>query len=77
MELKGIYQIDNEQTLEIEEDDLDASDSYITNKGYEKMQVNFVGIESIYNCITCFYSYFALHRHIKTRCDALERTALV
>ena len=34
-EKKRVYQIDNDPTPEIDEEDLDAENSYFTNEGYE------------------------------------------
>lgn len=76
-EEKEVYQIDNDLAPEVDEEDLDANSSYFTNKGYEELQVNFVGIKSMCDCYsTSFQSYSALHRHIKSGCNTLRRIAV-
>ena len=71
---KGIYEIDNDPAPEIDEEDLDAENSYFANKGYDKLQVNFVAIESMYDhCSASFQSRSALHRHIKSGWNALKK----
>lgn len=61
-EKKKIYPIDSDLAFEIDEEDGNAEGSYFTNKGYEELQVKFVGIKSIYDrCSTSFQSYSALH----------------
>lgn len=76
-EEQRVYQIDNDPAPEIDEEDLDAENSYFTNKGYDKLQVNFVGIESMCDrCLASFQSRSALHRHIKSGCNALEGIAV-
>ena len=51
--------------------------SYFTNEGYEELQVNFVGIESMCDhCSTSFQSCSALQKHIKSGCNALGRRAM-
>lgn len=45
-EEKGVYQVDNEPSEELEED-LHDSEIYYTNEPYDELQVNFVGIESV------------------------------
>ncbi len=74
---KGVYQIDDDPAPEINGEDLDAENFYFTNKGYNELQVNFVGIESMYNRYSAsFQSCSALYRHIKLGCNALERIAV-
>lgn len=76
-EEKGVYQIDDDPAPKIDGENLDAENSYFTNEGYDKLQVNFVGIESMYDCCSAsFQSRSALHRYIKSRCNALERIAV-
>ena len=41
-EEKRVYQIDDDPAPEIDEEDLNAKNSYFTNEGYDKLQVNFV-----------------------------------
>lgn len=50
MQKKRVYQIDNEPILKVEKDDLNIYNFYLTNKGYKRLQVKFVKIES-----TCDY----------------------
>lgn len=54
-EEKRAYQIDDDLAFEINKENLDAENSYFTNKGYEELQVNFVGIKSI--CDYCSTSF--------------------
>lgn len=65
MEEIGVYQVDNKVLEELEED-LPDSKTYYTNKPYNKLQVNFVRIELVYDpCISAFPSQSALHKHIR------------
>lgn len=71
-EEKRIYQIDGDLASEVDEENGDTESFYFTNKGYEELQINFVGIESIYDCCSTFYqSCSTLHQHIKSGCNAL------
>lgn len=73
-EEKRVYQIDDNPAFEIDEKDLNAENSYFTNKGYKELQINFVETKSICDCcLTSFQSCFALYRHIKSGCNALKR----
>lgn len=59
--------MDNKPFSEVDED-ISKSKAYYTNKPYNKLQVNFVEIESIYDqCTTTFPSQFTLYKHIKIR----------
>lgn len=49
-EKKRIYQINNKPSEELEED-LPDNQTYYINNSYDKLQVNFVGIESV--CDQC------------------------
>lgn len=59
--------MDNKPFSEVDED-ISESKAYYTNKPYNKLQVHFVEIESIYDqCTTTFPSQFTLYKHIKIR----------
>ena len=76
-EEKEVYQIDSDLAPEVNKEDLNAENSYFTNKGYKKLQVNFVRIESICDCCsTSFQSYSTLYRHIKSGYNTLEKIAV-
>ena len=76
-EEKGVYQIDDDPAPEVDEEDGDAESFYFTNEGYEELQVNFVGIESMCDrCSTSFQSHSTFHRHIKSGCNTLVRRAM-
>ena len=45
-EEKGVYQVDNEVSEELEED-LPDSETYYTDEPYNKLQVNFMGIDLV------------------------------
>lgn len=66
-EEKEVYQIDGDSASEVNEKNGHAESFYLTNEGYEELQVNSVGMESMCNCCsTLFQSYFALHQHIES-----------
>ena len=71
-EEKGVYQVDDEPSAEMDKD-FPESETYYTNEPYDKLQVNFVGIESICDrCTAAFPSRSALHKHIRTGCVPLR-----
>ena len=75
-EEKGVYQVDNESSTEIDED-FPESKTYYTNEHYDELQVNFVEMKSMYDrCFTSFQSHSALHWHIKSGCNAFVRRAV-
>lgn len=77
-EEKGVFQIYHDSALEVNKEDLNAEDSYFTNKGNEELQVNYIGMESMCDCCsTSFQSRSALHRYIKSGCNALGRKTVV
>lgn len=52
------------------EEDLPDGKTYYTDKPCDKLQVNFVRIESVCDrCTAAFPSRFALHKHIRNRCS--------
>lgn len=54
--------------------DLSEGKTYYINKLYDKLQVNFVGIDSIYDqYITAFLSWSTLHKHLKAGCIPLQK----
>ena len=59
------------------DEDFLKSKTYYTNEPYNKLQVNFVGIESICDrCTAAFLSRSALHKHIRTGCVMLRKVIL-
>ena len=74
---KVVYKIDDDPAPEINKENLDMENFYFTNKGNEKLQINFVGIKSMCDCCSAsFQSCSTLHRYIKSRCIALEKVAI-
>lgn len=56
MEEKGIYQVENKPSPELDED-VSENKTHYTNKPYNKLQVNYVEIESVCDsCTTAFSS---------------------
>ena len=75
-EEKGVYQVDDNPSSEMDED-FPESKTYYTNEPYDELQVNFVGIESMCDrCSNSFQSCSALHRQIKLGCNAFVRRAV-
>lgn len=72
MEEKGVYQFDDKPSGEIDED-FSKSKTYYTNEPYDKLNVNFMGIESICDrCTPAFSFRSAPYKYIKTGCVPLR-----
>ena len=57
------------------DEDFPESETYYTNKPYDKLQVNFVGIKSICDQCTAAFSFQStLDKHIRTGCIPLQES---
>lgn len=73
MKEKKVYQVNNKPSKKLKED-LPDNKTYYTNKPYDKLQVNFVEINSVYDqCTAAFLLQSALYKYIKTGCIPLQK----